>query len=343
VRSADDVTVTSTEGRGRKRWRLRLTLMAALVGVLLVAAVVAAVVAMRASERADAARDVAASRALAAAAVRTLDDEPDLAMLLALEAFRRVSDRLAAETYEARNSLISALTRYPHLVSVLPVDGGTAAVEFSSDGRWLATSAADGTTRLWDTERRAPLGRAMRGQGTCFTPPVDVDVRFMPGDGALVQTACGRAVVFDRSTARVVRRLGAPAETEEETDGMLSPDGRTFVFEGEYSGMRVIDVETGKTLWPRPSLSDSYRAPVAVSGDSRVVATSRVVSGSGRFSTQLHELRSGTPVGEPLVTASIVALSPRGEVARMCCAPRSTRAAAASRSRAPTGSSTSGG
>jgi hypothetical protein len=87
-------TVTDTEEqRGLKRWRLRLALMAALVGVSLVAAAVAAVAAMRASERAATANDVAASRALAAAAMRTLDDEPDLAMLLALEAFRRVRNR----------------------------------------------------------------------------------------------------------------------------------------------------------------------------------------------------------------------------------------------------------
>ena len=217
--------VTDTEEqRGLKRRRLRLALMAALVGVSLVAAAVAAVAAIRASERAGAADNVAASRALAAAAMRTLNDEPDLAMLLALEAFQRVRDRPAAETYEARNSLVSALMRYPHLVSVLHVDRGAAAVEFSSDGRWLATSDADGTTRLWGAQRRAPLGTAMRGAGSCFTVPVDIDVRFAPGDKALVQTGCGVATVLDPSSGRVVRRLGGPTDKlgEEETDGLLS-------------------------------------------------------------------------------------------------------------------------
>jgi WD40 repeat protein len=313
VRDPDDAVVTNTEGRGRRRWRLPLALTAALVGVGLVAAV-AAVVAMRASERADAANDVAASRALAAAAMRALDGEPDLAMLLALEASRRVRDRSAAETYEARNSLVSALTRYPHLDAVLRVDGGVAAAEFSSDGRWLATSAGDGTTRLWDVRRGAPAGRPMRGRRTCFTTPVEIDVRFAPGDKAVVQTGCGAAVVFDPSSGRVLRRLGAPAATEEETDGLLSPDGRTFVFEGEYSGMRVVDVETGTTLWQQPALLDSYRSPVTVSGDSRLLATSRVVSASGRRSTQVYLLRSGAPVGGPLVGGSLLALSPRGDV-----------------------------
>jgi WD40 repeat protein len=318
VRAVDDAAVTSTGGRrGRKRPHLRLALMAALVGIPLAAAAVAAVAAIRASERADAANDIAASRALAAAAMRALDDEPDLAMLLALEAFQRVHDRPPAETYEARNSLVSALTRYPHLVAVLHADEGAAAVEFSSDGRWLATAAADGTTRLWDARRRAPLGRAMPGRGTCFTGAGDIDVQFAPGDQAVVQTGCGAAVVFDSSSGHVLRRLGGSTDArgEEETDGLLSPDGRLLVVEGEWSGMRVIDVETVKTIWQRPALSDSYRSPVTVSGDSRVVATSRVVSGSGTFSTQIYLLRSGAPVGGPLVGRSILALSPRGDVA----------------------------
>jgi WD40 repeat protein len=308
---ADDGTVSANQGRGTGEGsRVRLALVIACVGLVLVVAAVAAAAAIRASERAGAAEDVASSRALAAAAMRKLDEEPDLAMLLALEAFRRVDDRSASDSYEARNSLVSALTRYPHLAAVLPDGEGAAAVAFSSDGKLLATSAEDGTTRLWDVRRRRPVGRAMRGHWSCG----DTDVRFTPDDRALVQMRCGFATVFDPSSGRVVRRLGGPTDErgEEHSYGLVSPDGRIVVVEGEWSGMQVLEAGTGETLAPRPTFTDGYRFPVAISGDSQLIATSRVY-GSGRRTSRMSTLRAGAPVGDP-IPGDIEALSPRGEV-----------------------------
>ncbi|NDJ78135.1 MAG: protein kinase [Chloroflexi bacterium] len=101
-----------------------------------------------ARDEADRLADIARSRELAALALSNME-QGDQALLLSLEALS------VADTFAARNSLLSALESTPHLVAYL--HGPTSAVRgvaLSPDGTLVAASAADGTILLWDLETR---------------------------------------------------------------------------------------------------------------------------------------------------------------------------------------------
>lgn len=69
----------------------------------------------------------------------------DLAALLSLEAYR------AADTYEARNAVLSTVQANPRLRTYFHHPAALRGLALSPDGRLLATAAADGWVRVWDT------------------------------------------------------------------------------------------------------------------------------------------------------------------------------------------------
>lgn len=302
------------ERHGAQRFGPLSVALAALLGLALVAVGLVAAIALRESEEAGAQRDIAASRALAAAALQNLDRSPDLAMLLSLEAYRRVHGQSAAQSYEARHSLSSTLQRHPRLVGVLEVDdAGAAAVSFSGDGRRLAASSGDGATRAWDLVSRSPVGKPMRGGYSCYSPPADVDVRFAPGGETLAHTSCGAATVFEVEHGRSVRRAGGASDAlgEEETDAVLSPDGGLLALYGEYTGFRLLDLTTGKRVRRGFGKRHDQLFPVAFSGDGRALAGYTAFTDAP---VRVWEVESGAPLGKPL-PGRFLALAPTGSIA----------------------------
>jgi hypothetical protein len=101
---------------------------------------------------------IALSRQLAAQAVSHLDGGLDLALLLGLEACR------AANTFEARSCLLSALTQRPGLFSFLWGHAGPVnSVAFSPDSSILASGSWDNTIVLWDVKTRKAIGEFLTG------------------------------------------------------------------------------------------------------------------------------------------------------------------------------------
>ncbi len=105
-------------------------------------------------DRADIAARTSRSRELAVTALRNVD-QVDQALLLSLEALK------AADTFEARNSLLTALQDDPYLKAFLHVPhDGVRSVAVSPDGRLIAAGNRDGTDYVVGRLIPARFGRA---------------------------------------------------------------------------------------------------------------------------------------------------------------------------------------
>jgi hypothetical protein len=97
-------------------------------------------------------RQATFSRRLAAHARDYLTSQYDLALLLSVEAYRTV------DTFEARNSLLTALQSSPHLQTYLRGHTGwVLSVTFSPYAQTLASGSADGTERVSEAATGQPL------------------------------------------------------------------------------------------------------------------------------------------------------------------------------------------
>lgn len=145
--------------RAARRVRLFIAVLLVLTGAALGLSLLAldreaAAVAER--NRADLEASASRSRELAMTALAG-EVPPDLALLLSLEAFR------AADTFEARNSLLLTLQAQPQLARITQASAPVRSLAVSPDGRWLVSGDFSRNLILWDARTGDRLAQTQAG------------------------------------------------------------------------------------------------------------------------------------------------------------------------------------
>ncbi|HTE66890.1 MAG TPA: WD40 repeat domain-containing protein [Candidatus Binatia bacterium] len=174
-------------------------------------------------------------------------------------------------------------------------DAGISGVVFSADGTMLATTAGDGTAKVWDPESGRGLGSVQGPEGEVTGPS------FSP-DGSLAAAAWhleGTVRVWDVATSRIVHEVDA-------VPGALrtafSPDGKRLAIAGLDTDVSVVvDVQSGKEMFSLEGHEDHVQ-DVDWSPDGRWIATSSYDATVGIWDARTGDLRFSLfhdgPVGD---------------------------------------------
>lgn len=207
------------EAQQRAR-RLRLGAIGLSVILLLMAGLLVFVVKQRDTIRQE--QINSRSRELAAYAKDNSDYDPDLSLLLAIQAAR------ISMTDDAKMALRMALASQQTKHILRGHEGAVRGAAFSPDGKYVVTSGADNTARLWETETGKPLNVLSEHEG-----PV-TDVSFSP-DGQFIVTCSGDGNVrvwenWQAESRRVVAAL--KIASSDLMSARFSPDARYVLVAG---------------------------------------------------------------------------------------------------------------
>jgi len=295
-----------------KQTRRRTWILAGFAGAALIALILAVVALYQSSLRTSEAA-VSHARELSAGASGNLDTDPELSMLLALEALS-VTPEPQREAVEALHAAVLT-SRTEFLLSSpddLPLGDGPA-VTTTPDGTVASTGAGDWIT-LHDGATGAYVGMLVpdRPPSPDGTPPgapsidansITGEIASVYGDGVLrVWDPDGGVVVWSQDTVP-----GAP---------VYSPDGRwlAIVTDADPAVLSVWDATVGEQLWTQ-ELTEIHGPVVSFSpsGEELAIAWwSGIESGTGQVAVLDRETGTERRRVDPGVAIGSIAWSPDG-------------------------------
>jgi WD40 repeat protein/serine/threonine protein kinase len=288
--TADESQYIESSIAARQRAANRLRLFVTGLAVFSIIALIFALVALDRQRVADEQANISRSRELAVTALTGIPQN-DLALLLSLEALK------SADTFEARNSLLSALQSQPHIVRYLP--GHSSAVRtiaVSPDGRHLISGNADNSLIIWDLETGQPVGAPLTGHTGSIN-----SVAFRP-DGKLIASASTDATIrlWNADTGEPV---GEPitGHTDAVWSVAFSPDGKTLASASADLSIIIWDVATAAQIGDPLTGHEDIIYAVAFSPDGKILA-----SGSGDYTIRLWDTATWEPIGDALEAANWV-------------------------------------
>jgi WD40 repeat protein/DNA-binding SARP family transcriptional activator len=298
VQRRDEEAAAETERRTREAALERRSSrrLRALVAVFAAAALIAALLtAVATSQRGRAERGVkvATARELAAAASANLDADPQLTLLLALQAIRTMRTVDGVVLREAEEALHRGIVAN-RIVMALPGFGGYD-VDWSPDGSLLVATArpdAPGIVVLRD----ASTGEVVRSWEA--DDRFVGEAEFIPDGSAVVTSGGGLVRLWDPATGSPIRTLPGPGG---EVWGVsFSSDGARLaaIWGGQSTGgvARILDVSTGRLIREVPDLhrmsGDEVEFPqdTALSPDGSLLA---VGVWGDRPAVEIYDVRTG--------------------------------------------------
>ena len=193
-------------------------------------ALVMALSALYLGSQARTASRLAASRELAAAALSSLDVDPERSVLLALEAVSKTY------TLEAEDALHrSVLTSRVRLTLAAHRPGAPVSVAFSPDGRQLATASPDEVVKVWDAAK-GEIVFITAGHFAAFSPD---------GKKLVTVIADGTVKLWDADSGAA---LPAAGRISAGIGAAFSPDGSRLATVTGNNLPRIWDIVTGIEL-----------------------------------------------------------------------------------------------
>lgn len=310
-----EASIESDRVARRRRKRLRRLVTTGLAAGLVVVGLLAlAAVAQR--NRAGRQSDLAGSREVAAEAANQLAIDPELSVLLAIEAYE------IAPTVQAEAALRQAVVG-SHVRRRLPTEGSDPVVEISLNGKFVATAPNNGAVSVFDAATGERLHELTDGEGNPPTATIN-SIAFSPDSSHLAASnSHGRAWIWRVADGHLVKTLEWPEGPKLlaiAQDGLSwDPLGSRVVVAAFDGTARIFDTETGKqvhaltagpprdTVFARARFSPDGRRVAVVGADGAAAlfdaATGKEVARLAGHSRLVNSLKFSAD-GSTLVTAS---------------------------------------